>query len=122
MTPNQPNKMKRYGVVAGVVLVLAVAYLYMSGGSSPSSGTLTAGTQYGTVGASELALLNQVRSLSIDTSLFTDPSFLSLVDYSVAIPPQSVGVRPNPFAPLPGMPSQSASSATPTAAATAPTK
>jgi hypothetical protein len=102
MTPQQPSKMKTYGTIVIVVLAFVLIYFYMSGGSSsPAAGTLTAGSTYGAVGSSELSLLNQVRSLKIDTALFKDPIFLSLQDYSVSIPPENVG-RPNPFAPLPG--------------------
>ena len=96
--------MKTYGAIVIVVLVFVLAYFYMSGDSSTSTantGTLTAGSTYGAVGSSELSLLNQVRSLRIDTALFRDPVFLSLQDYSVSIPPENVG-RPNPFAALPG--------------------
>ena len=96
--------MKTYGAIVIVILVFTLVYFYMSGGSSSAldnSGTLSAGSAYGSVGSSELSLLNQVRSLKIDTALFKDPVFLSLQDYSVAIPTENVG-RPNPFAPLPG--------------------
>lgn len=95
--------MKTYGAIVIVVLAFILAYFYLSGGSpsTPASGTLTAGSAYGSVGSSELSLLNQVRSLRIDTALFRDAVFLSLQDYSVAIPPENVG-RPNPFAALPG--------------------
>lgn len=95
--------MKTYGTIVIVVLLFLLVYFYMSGSSTPT-GTLIAGSPYGAVGSSELALLNQVRSLKIDTTLFNDPAFRSLVDYSVEITPENVG-RPNPFAPLPGMPS-----------------
>ena len=101
---NQPqpagSKVKTYGVIAIVVLVFVLIYFYSSGGA-PAAGNIVAGTSYGSIGSSELDLLNQVRSMRIDTSLFSDPAFLSLQDYSVAIAPEGVG-RPNPFAPLPG--------------------
>lgn len=100
MTPQQPSKTKTYGMIAIVILAFLLIYFYMSG-DTPTTGTLTPGSSYGTVGASELGLLNQVRSLKIDSALFTDPVFVSLQDYSVAITPEPVG-RPNPFAPLPG--------------------
>lgn len=96
------------------MLVFVLAYFYMSD-KVPVEGTLGIGPGQGTVGAAELNLLNQVRSLKIDTALFTDPTFVSLRDYSVAITPEPVG-RPNPFAPLPGeavKPAASQTSATP---------
>ncbi len=85
-----------------VILVLGLVYFYFAGGETPAT-TLLTGVGSGGVGAIELSLLNQMKSLQIDTSFFKDPAYQSLVDYSVAITPQSVG-RPNPFAPLPGVP------------------
>ena len=107
------SKLKTYGTIAIVVLVFVLVYFYVSGGS-PSSSTLTQGSGDGAIGSSELSLLNQVNSLKIDTTLFSDPAFLSLQDYSVAITPENVG-RPNPFAPLSG-------EAVPTSAAPATSK
>ena len=112
MNQQQPqSKMKTYGIIVAVVLVFVLVYFYMSGGT-PASSTLIAGNSFGAVGSSELSLLNQVRSLKIDTALFTDPAFRSLIDYSVAITPENVG-RPNPFAPLPGMETSSPTSQKP---------
>lgn len=85
-----------------VILVLALVYFYFAGGEAPAA-TLLTGTGSGGVGAVELSLLNQMKSLQIDTSLFKDPAYVSLIDYSVAITPQNVG-RPNPFAPITGVP------------------
>jgi hypothetical protein len=99
MTPTKPSKMKTYGTIAIVILVFLLLYLYLP--SSSPAATLIVGSPYGSVGSSELSLLNQIRSLRIDTALFNDAAFRSLVDYSVAITPENVG-RPNPFAPLPG--------------------
>ena len=85
-----------------IVIILVVVYFYYQGGSSSSSGSLLSSpTSDQAVGSAELALLNQIKSLKIDTSLFQDPVYQSLVDYSVPIPPENVG-RPNPFAPYPG--------------------
>ena len=102
MNQQQPqSKIKTYGIIVAIVLAFILVYFYMSGGT-PAASTLVAGNPYGAVGSAELSLLNQVRSLKIDTALFTDPAFRSLVDFSVAITPENVG-RPNPFAPLPGV-------------------
>lgn len=85
-----------------VILALGLVYFYFAGGEAPAA-TLLTGVGGGGVGATELSLLNQMKSLQIDTGFFKDPAYQSLVDYSVAITPQNVG-RPNPFAPLPGVP------------------
>ncbi len=89
-----------------IVVVFLVAYFYFSGGSAPAnSGSLTQSqpSSSATVGMNTLSLLNQIQSLRIDTSIFKDRAYQTLTDYSVAIPQLNVG-RPNPFAPLPGMP------------------
>lgn len=85
-----------------------LAYFYFSGNpSSSSSDTLeqSGGEQSSQeaeiAGARVLALLNQISSLKIDVSIFSDPVYKSLVDYSIEIPEQKIG-RVNPFAPLPG--------------------
>lgn len=96
-----------------VVLVLVTGYFYFSGGT-PSSDTgllEVAQTSEATVVAARvLSLLNQIKSLNIDTSIFSDPAYQTLRDYSVVISPQNVG-RANPFAPLSGA-SRSATSET----------
>ena len=94
--------MKTWIILGVVVLVGAAAYFYISG--KPSSGSsLDATTQdaTGAVGAQVLGLLNQIKSLKIDDTFFSNPVFDTLQDFTVSIPAQSVG-RPNPFAPLPG--------------------
>lgn len=101
-----PAISKKTIIIAVVAVVLVIIYFYFQGSASntPASGSLLSnGALSGTdVGSSELTLLNHIQSLRIDTSVFSDPAFQSLQDYSVAIPPESVG-RPNPFAPIPGM-------------------
>lgn len=53
------------------------------------------------VGQDLLAALALLKTIQLDTSLFSDPIFKSLSDWGKAIPPQPVGRR-NPFAPLGG--------------------
>ena len=92
-------------IVIVIVIVLAiVGYFYVQGSnsSSTSSSGLVADQQGGDVGLAEVNLLNQIQNIKIDTALFQNPAYLSLVDHTVAIPAQAVG-RPNPFAPIPGV-------------------
>jgi hypothetical protein len=46
-----------------------------------------------------LSLLLELRSIQLDISLFGDPEFQSLSDFSQELVPEPVG-RPNPFVPL----------------------
>jgi hypothetical protein len=88
-------------IVISVILIVAAAlvYFYFEGGATPFGGSLLQSQAGESVGSAELTLLGQIQSLKIDVSLFTDPSYETLKDYSVAIPTENVG-RPNPFAPL----------------------
>jgi hypothetical protein len=88
-------------VIISVVLIvsLVLVYFYFEGSTTPFGGSLLQSQAGESVGSAELTLLNQIQSLKIDVSLFTDPSYETLQDYSVAIPTENVG-RPNPFAPL----------------------
>ncbi|MEK7641888.1 MAG: hypothetical protein AAB365_02745 [Patescibacteria group bacterium] len=98
--------------IAVIFGALAIGYFYFAGGSeSPASGSLLqsqANPEANAVSSRILSLLRQVGELEIDTSIFNEPAFQTLVDYSVAIPSVDVG-RPNPFAPIPGVPSAPAS-------------
>ncbi len=46
-----------------------------------------------------LSTLRELKRLSLDEKIFSDPSFKSLIDHSRPLPPQTSG-RLNPFAPL----------------------
>ena len=103
---NTPKTSKKNIVIIVVIIIAAIIGYFYYEGSTPvtnsSLQTTAASDDAQAVGARVLALLNQIRSLKIDTSIFKDPSYMTLRDYSVAIPQENVG-RPNPFAPLSGM-------------------
>jgi len=84
-----------------IIAVVALGYFYSSSSNTQQTSISSTDSSDAEVGAQVLALLNQIQSLNIDSSIFKDPGFNTLVDYSVEIPPVDVG-RPNPFAPLPG--------------------
>jgi hypothetical protein len=100
---NTQSSNKTWIWIVIIIIIAVVGYFYLSGSSAPASSALvqSSGSDSEAVGSQVLSLLNQIQSLNIDTSLFTDPGYQTLRDYSVAIPPVAVG-RPNPFAPLPG--------------------
>jgi len=98
----QSSSKKTIISVAVIIVVLLIGYFYFSGGSASSNTSSLTQTQTAAsvqVGTRILNLLNQIKSLRIDTSLFKNPAYQTLTDYSVAIPEVEVG-RPNPFAPL----------------------
>lgn len=98
--------------IIGIVIFSALAYFFFAPAAPQSSSLLQAEKDSDPDSSASanriLSLLNQVESLRIDATLFQNPAYLSLIDYTVDIPETPVG-RPNPFAPLPG---ESAFSAT----------
>ncbi len=90
------NKFVTGGVAAIVVLGLGY-YVWSSSGSSALLTSSDAGTS--PVSQELLATLSRLRTIKLDPAIFTDPSFASLTDFGVTIPPQAAGRR-NPFAPI----------------------
>lgn len=87
--------------MSGIVVTLLVAglgyYVWSSGGSSALLTTNTDGAS--PLSQEILTTLSQINNIRLDPSIFSDPTFLSLTDFGVTIPPQNAGRR-NPFAPL----------------------
>ena len=87
-----------------MIVIGGGAFFYFYGQDTPTNTSGIGITQPDPSTADQtqiLSLLNQIRSLRIDSQLFLDPAYTQLYDYSVVIPERNVG-RPNPFAPLPG--------------------
>ena len=100
----QKSSKKTVITIIIIVAISLIAYFYYQGMtpvSSVSLETTQATTDAQVAGSRVLGLLNQIRSLKIDTSVLQDQVYMSLKDYSVPIPQENVG-RQNPFAPLPG--------------------
>lgn len=99
------SSLKSVVIVAVIVAVAFLAYyFYKSGNSTESSSLLSSSSgqpDASQIGSQVLSLLSQIQSLRIDDSLFSDPGYQTLRDYSVVIPAEDVG-RDNPFAPIPG--------------------
>lgn len=96
--------MKTTHTILAVVLialsVLVGGAIVSEGSKASAADALDVSTPAGAeVGSDVIALIQQIKTLRIDQSIFSDPAFLSLTDYTTPIPPQPVG-RPNPFAPL----------------------
>jgi hypothetical protein len=97
-------------IIIAVVVIAGLVYFYFMGGSGSTDDAALQTEQNPEVEIAAgrvLSLLNQIRSLQIDTDLFNNAAYRTLRDYSVAIPPQNVG-RLNPFAPIPGAANRSA--------------
>lgn len=120
-------------LIGGFVLVAVLLLVFAAGGSEPgvSEGPVSpylsvapappaGGPSSAALGEDLLTALALLKTISLDTSVFTDPVFLSLSDWGKAIPPQPAGRR-NPFAPLgAGVPTGKSASASSVPATSAP--
>ncbi len=89
-------------VLAACVAGLVIYENYFA--SVPSASTvLTAGTDTAGTSADLLSSLSDLKAVTLDPSIFSDPTFVSLVDYGIAIPANVPFGRKNPFAPLSGV-------------------
>jgi hypothetical protein len=95
--------LKKYRNFAFIVLVLVLlfaGYSIFFVDESGTEGPLVATTgPGGRVGQEVIATLARVQAIRLETTLFSNSAFQSLVDFGQIIPPEPVG-RPNPFAPL----------------------
>jgi hypothetical protein len=107
MQNNNPSK----GIYIILIVIVAVTlglFFYFQGTPVDADSSLSSAESPESVEAQEaanrvLVLLNEIRSLKIDDSIFKSLVFQSLVDYEIGIPEQPVG-RVNPFAPISGKP------------------
>ena len=96
------NSSKKNLIISIVVIavVLGIGYWYFNGSSSSEAPVLSSSTASSS--DTLLSTLDQLESLSLNSSIFTTPAFESLNDNTVTLPTVDSG-RPNPFAPLPGL-------------------
>lgn len=82
-------------IVVGVVILAVAAYLLFF----KSSGTVAVVVEGGqnADAATFVDLAQQLEPLGFDTSILSDPRFVSLVDLHTVVLPEAVG-RPDPFA------------------------
>lgn len=93
--------LKRYALLIIVIFVIAggVAWygLYGKSGEEPILSTDTSSLT--DPGQALVQTLLAVRGITLSGSIFTDPAFTGLKDFSTQIVSEPVG-RPNPFAPV----------------------
>jgi hypothetical protein len=95
------NFILSHKIIVVIVALLVAVGVWIGLSSSESPGSLLAVETVAEQGASQdlVSTLLALRAVKLDASLFTDPAFVSLNDFSTQIVPEPVG-RPNPFAPL----------------------
>jgi hypothetical protein len=99
MHNDQPNNKKKILIIAIVVVIVIAGYMFLKDDAPEASETLSVAPTDDTIGGDILPLLYQLKSLQLDTTIFRDPAFATLQDYSIEIPDQPQG-RENPFAPI----------------------
>jgi hypothetical protein len=107
----KPSSNRSTIAVIVIIALVGLGYFYYYGSTATPSSSISSTDVNAAVGDQVLNLLNQIKSLNIDTSLFNDAGYLTLRDYSVPIPTLNVG-RPNPFAPIPGYTAPAAGAST----------
>ena len=96
-------------VVVGIIaLVVAAAAWYGLTSPASSDTALVTTTSANAPGQDLVETLLALRAVKLDGTIFSEPAFSGLNDYSTPIVPEPVG-RPNPFAPLVFAPSASTS-------------
>lgn len=98
------GSLKKYkNIIIGVlvVVVLFIGYSLFTDNASKNAGLLSSqsGTQANRGNSDLLVLLINLRSITLDDSIFSDPTFERLTDFGREITPEPTG-RNNPFAPV----------------------
>lgn len=89
---------KNMGLILGLLVVVLALVVYFNFFAGKSGELLTSTGGENAVSLDILVALNNLNSIKLDSSLFSDPAFLSLTSYGVELAPESVGRR-NPFEP-----------------------
>ncbi len=92
------NYSKKYKIRALAIVILSVlsGTVLFFDKNSFAQDIVVEGQQ---IGGDILAILNDLNKIKLDDSIFSDPVFVSLKDYSVTIPKELKG-RQNPFLPI----------------------
>ena len=86
-------------VLAGLVLAGVIWYSFLRDKKPKPLIQATDVTQTNGADSDVVSTLLQLRAVSLSGTIFSEPAFMSLLDFGSQIVPEPVG-RPNPFAPL----------------------
>jgi hypothetical protein len=87
-------------ILGGIVIVFVGIVVYLNFFSGTPAGELLASTEQASPASQDiLVILSNLHTIKLDNSIFSDPTFLSLTNFGVELPPENVGRR-NPFLPL----------------------
>lgn len=117
MNIRSSSTLKNIGIGAVSLIIIAGAYIFLVSKNDAGQALLTKDASSSSAPANPLSgnygspvaeaqdvvlILNQLKSVSIDETIFTDPAFMTLTDFHRDIAPQPKG-RSNPFAPGEGV-------------------
>ncbi len=83
-------------MILGIILIAALGYYLMTQRSSSNLQGSVPNNQIAAESSTFLRRLNDLKSITLDDSVFSNPRFDALVDFSEPISPEPVG-RINPF-------------------------
>lgn len=86
-------------LIVATLIISAGAYWYFFTGTGNQS-PLTTGAQESSTQTHFKTLVSELKPVSFDISIFSEPSFMALVDLATPIEPETSG-RLDPFAPIP---------------------
>lgn len=91
-----------------IILLVLGALVFLAGGYllfTPDDGSAVSveNTPASEAELAFLALTAQIDPVAFTTNILSDPRFMMLQDIRIAIIPEATG-RPDPFAPIPGVP------------------
>ncbi len=96
---NLITKYKNILTILVVVIAAFIAYSFFFGGAPEAVLSSDVPSEQVAVDHELIALLLELKGIRLDDSIFADPVFMSLQDFSQELVPEPVG-RDNPFAPL----------------------
>ena len=102
-------------VIIGVVVIAVAFVLYRAVAGGDEAPALSSETPSGLPaeqGGDLLALLLQLRSITLADGVFSDAAFQSLQDFTVKLTPEPIGRR-NPFAPIGAVEANNSTTSTP---------
>lgn len=88
-------------LIVATLVVAGGAYWYFFTGTG-NEPPLTVGTADNQAQSRFQTLVSELRSISFNTDIFSEPSFMALVDLTTPVTPETIG-RLDPFAPVPGV-------------------
>jgi hypothetical protein len=89
----------KFYLIGGVGILIALSAWWTLGASGEDDALLATDTPAGGLVDKEVVgTLLQLRAVTLNGTIFSDPAFIQLQDFGTQIIPEPVG-RPNPFAP-----------------------